>query len=414
MSTIATAAVDDEACASRFEARFRALQARPPDSITATASDEQQTQILHTRYSKWGLFSMLNNLAVAMVGAAAGNMTLCVRTDPWPYAPSPAFEAAHGCRGAGCYFAAVADGDLWPTACGSSNDNNHNGLPIEVHDVVGPSFRAAARKQVDEAFGAGCGDAARAAATRWLFRGTPAVQEHADQFAAALFFNGRGGEKSSPPSPPRLPLSNGRRVHRHRLPRYVAMHVRWGDKVREASKVSATAYVAAALELCRTHGVSTVVLTTSSPAAVVAIAEEFAAATAGAGTGDEEMIDDASNQNSRKQQQQQQQQQDGSGGSVVLRVPPSNSRMADSDFSGGNQWLNKSALPEDSFLAAYSDEALLLSAVGCAVTLSSNMGRFPHWHNLAEIQAGRFELRNLDRDQRTGAPQERPHRWFAP
>ena len=322
--------VHAEACTVAFINRFHAVQSRPSAVVSGN--------ILHTRFSRWGLYSMMNNLAVVILGTVANNMTLCVRTEPWPYAPSPTFEAMHGCRGAACYLQAVDV--LWPPACESPMPTNVNSP--EIHDVL----RKANPRQAGGALGAACAPYARSAVTRLLFRVKPQLLAQIDRSVAQFF----GIENAA------------------RLPPYIAIHVRWGDKVREAARIRAEEYVAAASALCDKHRVRTILLATSSPAAITAIATQV----------DKVRPD------------------------LKLIVPTSRARMADEDFQGENKWLNASALPEDSFVSAYSDEQLIISAMAAVVTMSSNMGRFPYWYNYGAIQTGSYELINLDRDKRTG------------
>ena len=62
---------------------------------------------------------------LSLLLAIANGQTFCLRptknAGQWPYHPSEAFEARHGCEDYGCYFGWFHDEfDLWPTVRGTS------------------------------------------------------------------------------------------------------------------------------------------------------------------------------------------------------------------------------------------------------------------------------------------------------
>ena len=207
--------------------------------------NEIQHQIGHSpnhgainfRFSKWGLFSMLNNLSVLIMHSIATSTPLCVQKwTLWPYSPSAEFERKNNCSYLACYIELPFD--LFPTGCGV------NVGVKEVHNI--PIHRPNITNFIHTAHPDLSLEQFRQVVHGWFFDNpTPYIKNVCKERLSALRLNRNS---------------------------YLSAHVRWGDKTKmEAHRVEASDYAAALVPLVTRTQIDTVFLATASHEAVGAM-----------------------------------------------------------------------------------------------------------------------------------------------
>jgi hypothetical protein len=325
----------------------------------------------------WGMYSLLNQASRALIKSFAAGTRACFRAPigpPWAYEPGTPEDTAsrtrvgkaaeRGCKradGYECYFTHLASCDLQRPQCSREGLSE---VPL-ASNVTGEFTRAGTflarptwaqvgeveydvtTELVDLQRRFGISDPAhiRGAVVRWLMQATPYAERHFQRRLRSL----RAGA-------------------RHVGGRFVAMHVRLGDKAREAQATPMIKYAMAAEAMADESAMPIFVFTTAAAVvrdALDALAPQLANRT--------RFIIPAH----------------------LVKTNLSDTWMVD--------WAAESAangigVGEQNGLDALSDMRCMASGIGAVATYSSNMGRFLHYLTEPRVRTGEFEIVSVDAD----------------